>query len=311
MRWKKQGCIITLENLKDVSWMHSHLQLPVPFKLDNGNYRIYFTTRFEGKSLPTFVELEKDTFNIVHKNYEPLLMLGKPGTFDDSGVMFSSIVNFAGKIYMYYIGWNQQVTVPYQNSIGLAVSEDGGISFRKYAEGPILGRSLHDPIFVASPYVVKREEDWILYYLSCTEWIEGESKREPIYDIRYAMSHDGIHWDVPDNNLCIDGKSEEAIAQPCVIMDGQGYRMWYSTRKTLDYRTNRMNSYRIGYAESLDGYTWIRKDDEAGIAVSENGWDSEMLAYANIIKEEGRYVMFYNGNGFGVSGIGYAVAENE
>ena len=77
----------------------------------------------------------------------------------------------------------------------------------------------------------------------------------------------------------------------------------------MDYRANKENTYRIGYAESLDGFQWIRKDEEAGIGLSESGWDSEMLAYAGVMKEKDRYIMFYNGNGFGASGIGYAVSE--
>lgn len=308
MEWKKRGRIITLDDFADISWMQSHMQLPVPLKLENGNYRVYFSSRYEGRSLPTFVELDKDTLKIVHKNDKPLLNIGEPGFFDDSGIMFSAVLETEEKLYMYYIGWNLSVSVSYHNSIGLAISEDGGLSFKKYAEGPILDRSLFDPIFVSSPYVLKREKDWILYYLSCTKWIEGIEKMEPIYDIRYATSQDGIHWTVTENNICITG-SDEAIAQPYVLREHSKYKMWYSTRKILDYRKNKRNSYRIGYAESRDGIIWTRKDAEAGINVSNEGWDSEMVAYSSILKEDDHYIMFYNGNGFGESGIGYAVAQ--
>lgn len=308
MKWKKQGRIIQMEQFKSVPWMESHLQLPVPLKLKNGNYRVYFSSRFKGKSLPTFVDLDKDTLKIIYRNEEPLLSIGNPGFFDDSGVMFSSVVEYDDKIYMYYIGWNLSVSVSYHNSIGLAISEDGGLSFKRYSEGPILDRSLTDPIFVSSPYVLKQKGNWILYYLSCKAWIQGEKKLEPVYDIRYAESADGICWLVPKNNVCITG-TEEAISQPYVIRESNIFRMWYSTRGILDYRKNKDNSYRIGYAESLDGIKWIRKDDEAGITVSDDGWDSEMIAYAGVLKEKDRYIMFYNGNGFGESGIGYATTE--
>ena len=309
MKWEKKGRIISLEDFREISWMQSHMQVPVPLRLENGNYRIYFSCRYEGKSLPTFVEVDKSTMKIIYKNHEPLLKLGAPGTFDDSGVMVSAIVEREDKIYMYYIGWNQQISVSYQNSIGLAISEDGGISFMKFSEGPILARSLYDPIFVSSPYVINIYDKWVLYYLSCTKWIQDNAKMEPIYEIRFATSKDAIHWEVPSSNVCITGEGE-AIANPCVIKEESLFRMWYSTRKVLDYRENRANTYRIGYAESDDGYHWIRKDSEVGIDVSETGWDSEMQTYANVLKEKDKYIMFYNGNGFGQSGIGYAESVN-
>ena len=64
-----------------------------------------------------------------------------------------------------------------------------------------------------------------------------------------------------------------------------------------------------GYAESNDGLEWKRKDEEVGIETSDNGWDSEMLAYPYIYKHNEKIYMFYNGNGFGKSGFGYAELE--
>lgn len=62
----------------------------------------------------------------------------------------------------------------------------------------------------------------------------------------------------------------------------------------------------VEYAESLDGETWERKDDKFNLTTSETGWDSEMLAYASVIKQNNIYYMLYNGNYFGKTGFGYA-----
>ena len=86
--------------------------------------------------------------------------------------------------------------------------------------------------------------------------------------------------------------------------------MWYSYRAIEDYRTNTANSYRIGYAESNDGISWVRKDDEVGIDISESGWDSEMIEYPMVFNYRGEKYMFYNGNGFGKNGFGYAIYED-
>jgi hypothetical protein len=74
--------------------------------------------------------------------------------------------------------------------------------------------------------------------------------------------------------------------------------MWYSRRG---------QAYRIGYAESDDGVRWQRRDGEAGIDVSDSGWDAEMIAYPCVFRHEGRLFMLYNGNGYGRTGVGLAV----
>ena len=85
--------------------------------------------------------------------------------------------------------------------------------------------------------------------------------------------------------------------------------MWFSARGVRDYRTQKAHSYRIGYAESRDGLNWTRKDELAGIDIAAEGWDSEMIAYPYVYRRGGKLHMVYNGNGFGRSGFGYAVAD--
>ncbi|HAP20923.1 MAG TPA: hypothetical protein DCR27_06565 [Lachnospiraceae bacterium] len=305
MKWEKKGRLFSAEDFQ-IAWMESHAQVPVAYILPNGDIRLYFNSRYQGKSAPTYVELDRDTCQIIRVNQEPLLANGRPGTFDDSGVMVSSIVEYQGKIYLYYVGWSQQVTVSYQNAIGLAVSTDGGETFTKYAEGPILGRNVNDPFFTSSPCVIRSGGQWLMYYLSCTGWIAGTEKMEPVYHIKYATSLDGIDWKTSSGNECIKGEGE-AVSQPFVMRDQGKYRMWYSMRKLLNYRESPEQSYRIGYAESGDGIIWERLDKQVGIDVSEHGWDSQMVEYANVVDLGERKIMFYNGNGFGKTGIGYAV----
>ncbi|WP_245213934.1 hypothetical protein [Rhodoferax sp. AJA081-3] len=133
---------------------------------------------------------------------------------------------------------------------------------------------------------------------------------EPRYHLKYAESSDGIHWQ-RNGVIAIDyGSSDEGgVVRASVCKDGDLYRMWFSYRSLAGYRTKPGSSYRIGYAESVDGITWIRLDEQAGIDVSEEGWDSFMLAYPEVIDIENNRLMFYNGNGFGLTGIGYAIAE--
>jgi hypothetical protein len=310
MHWRKQGLIFKPDHYYD--WMVSHAQVPIVEKIDDDRLRIYFGTRnIQNQTVTTFIEVEAENpRNVIHVQDHPVLSLGKLGCFDDSGAMPSWIINFNGKKYLYYIGWNIGVTVPYRNSIGLAVSEDEGLSFNRLYDGPILDRTPSEPYLCASSSLLIENRIWRMWYLSGVEWRIHAGNPEPYYHIKYAESADGIHWK-REGRVCIDFKTpdEGGIARPSVLKDGNLYRMWYSYREGSDYRTNRSHSYRIGYAESLDGLDWIRKDDQVGITVSETGWDSEMMAYPFVVDLNNKRYMFYNGNGFGKSGIGYAILD--
>ena len=102
----------------------------------------------------------------------------------------------------------------------------------------------------------------------------------------------------------------ESNTRPTVLKKDGSFHMWFAYRGANDYRGGK-NSYRIGYAHSSDLLHWIRDDDLAGITVSDQGWDSNLITYPYVIKIKDQILMFYNGNGFGATGFGYAVAAWE
>jgi len=291
--------------------MTTHASLPVAEFLNPEVLRIYFGTRdSRGKSHIGFVDVEAaNPAKILGISEEPVLPLGKLGTFDDSGIMPSWIVNNGGARHLYYIGWNPQVTVSYRLAIGLAVSVQGTNVFTKYAEGPIADRSIEEPFFNTAPCVLVEDGLWRMWYISCTGWEVIDGHPEPNYHVKYAESTDGIRWN-RTGRVCIDyDPFAAAIGRPCVFRVPSGYAMLYSYRNTKGYRTSRSQGYRLGYALSADGLIWERRDSEVGIARSERGWDSEMMEYCFIYDYKGTKVMLYNGNGFGKTGFGYAVLD--
>src|SRR5262245_16992172 len=129
--------------------MVSHASLPVPDRIQDDVLRIYFGTRdAEGRSQPGAIDVDPDNpQRILRVHDRAVLQLGEPGTFDDRGIMPSCLVTDRGTRYLYYIGWNPQVTVPYRLAIGLAVSADGGASFDKASLGPVADRDYREPFF--------------------------------------------------------------------------------------------------------------------------------------------------------------------
>jgi hypothetical protein len=277
--------------------------VPVVYPLGNNLCRIYLYGRnSENRSQIGFIEVDLTRPRPVKFiSSEPVLKLGAPGHFDDSAVMPNWIVKESDIVRLYYNGWNQGVVVPYYSGIGLAVSNDDGMTFERYSKVPIVGRSSVDPLLTHTACVLKDGDTWRMWYSSAVKWTFPAGGGKCYYHIKYAESSDGLSWN-PTGKVCIDfvDADEFAIARPCVIKEGGIYKMWYS------YSSGK---YRIGYAESQDAMNWTRKDSEAGISVSESGWDSEMVEYAFVHNEGGVKYLFYNGNGYGSTGLGYAVLE--
>jgi len=299
MEWTKHGLVF--EAPLDLDWVASHAMTPFADRIGQDLFRVYFAGRdTTGRSQIGYFEISIPyAGEPLQVHSAPVLTLGSLGSFDDSGITSSWVVNHDGKKYHYYSGWSLGVTVPFYFYIGLAISEDGGKSFHRVSRSPILDRDSVDPYLTGSPCVLIEDHVWRMWYVSGARWRLENGQPKHYYHIRYAESRDGIHWDRA-GTVCIDFKSSEeyAISRPCVIREDDTYKMWYSYRG---------ESYRIGYAESEDGIRWKRRDEEAGIDVSTSGWDSEMIEYPFVFDHKGERYMLYNGNGYGKTGIGLAV----
>lgn len=303
MNWKKLGLIFNPKNEK--FWMNSHASVPFAENFGDGLFRIYFSSRdVKNRSyLGSFdIDINKPK-KIISISENPILSPGDLGTFDDSGVMASQIITYQQKKFLYYIGWNRGVTVPYRNSIGLAISNDDGKTYNKFSKGPIIDRDYNEPHFSASSYVILEDKLWRMWYVSCVKWEILDNQPSPHYHIKYAESKDGINWK-RDGKICINFKNNEewAISRPFVWKEEKLYKMMFSYRGK--------NPYKIGYAESSDGIIWKRKDSETGIDVSKKGWDSEMIEYPFIFSYDQKKYLLYNGNDYGKTGIGLAVLES-
>ena len=121
-----------------------------------------------------------------------------------------------------------------------------------------------------------------------------------------AISDDGLNWRKENRNL-IENKVEEneAQASPDVFFSNNKYHMFFCYRKSLNYRIKE-GGYRIGYASSTDMLNWIRDDSKAGIDVSSEGWDSEMISYPHVFELDNNIYMLYLGNNVGRNGFGLA-----
>lgn len=303
-RWEKLGLLFAPSGRE---WMKTHAQNPLPEDLGGGQFRVHFAARDSQNRARGgyFVFDMKDPQKVLDVVDAPTIDLGPLGAFDDCGVMPSGLVNWQGKKFLYYTGWSKAVEVPFSFHIGLAISDDGGKTYRSASRAPVLGRNHYDPFITGAPYVLLESGLLRMWYISATQWVKEppNDKAKHYYTVKYAESTDGLSWKC-SSHLCINYEFEEyAIARPVVWKSEQGYRMWFTYR-------GGQNTYRVGVAESVDGVNWNRLKRSLDIDVSADGWDSEMICYAHPLFWCGQMYALYNGNAYGGTGIGLAVLAN-
>jgi len=298
--WHRRGLLLAAPTGQP--WAQSHAALPVADLVDDRQADLYYSPRdAHGRAhiARDRIEVSDDgELILAAQGVEPVLSPGPPGAFDESGVTVSCIVHVNDASFLYYTGWVLGVSVPFYIYVGLAIRRPGDHVFVRASPAPILERSPADPYLTASPWVLCENGAWRMWYVSCVDWTLVDDKPRHRYHLRYAESNDGIDWS-RDGRVSMDfaDENEYAFSRPCVVHDGDRYRMWFSVRG---------DSYRLGYAESRDGMTWTRDDPSAGLEPSEGGWDAEMLAYPTILDSGVYRYLLYNGNGYGATGIGYA-----
>jgi hypothetical protein len=304
VNWKKIGRIFDPKILEDRGLSCALMPMVEILDEDRSLVRVYFSPRdLKSRSqLYSFDFSLLNPFEIINISDEALFTEGTLGCFDDCGVTPGSMTEIDGKRAYFYTGWSLTKTVPMNNSIGLAIYNSNNNKFERVAKGPIMTRSLYEPYSCASPFVLKEGALYRMWYATMDDWKMVNEEPLHFYNIKYAESDDGINWK-RDGMVAIDyeNPNEYAFGRPFVLKEAGIYKMWYAFRGDF---------YKIGYAESADGYKWKRMDHLAGIDVSAEGWDSEMIEYPYILNFKNKKYMFYNGNGYGRTGIGLAVLED-
>lgn len=315
MRWRKLGRIFVPGDHKLVRGCLEFAQSPQALVLED-RVRIYFSTRERDKSGKflshvAYADFAKTLESVIAVSDHTVIGLGGLGAFDEHGIFPVNVVRHGDKIYAYTTGWNRKVSVSADAAIGLAISADGGVTFRKHGDGPILGASLHEPFLVGDAFVIPSDPIWHMWYIHGTKWLRSTSGGpDRVYKIAHATSLDGLTWWREGRRIIPDRlDADECQALPTVVHHDGIYHMYFCFRRAHGFRTDRNAAYRLGYAHSTDLVHWVRDDALAGIDVSASGWDSEMQCYPNLFRCDGRIYLLYNGNEFGRTGFGAAVLD--
>lgn len=305
MNWIKKGLIYTPPF--DGSWNHSSALTPTAIQLSNEIIRIYASFRdTQGVGRIGYVDVNaKNPSEIIKISDKPVIELGRPGMFDDNGMILGDIIKVQEKLYMYYIGFQIVKNVKFLAYTGLAISNDNGTTFKRYMDTPILDRNTEGKYIRAIHSIFFEDGVYKVWYAVGNGWEYINKTTYPRYDINYIESKDGINFTKGKKVITINKSNKEyRIGRPRVYKLNGKYVINF-TYGTIDGR------YMAGQAMSDDGINWIRDDTLLGIETSLEGWDSKHLSYPSVFRNtQGKIFMFYNGNDMGRDGFGYAEMIN-
>jgi len=316
MKWRKLGKIFDPTEHALPNRCLEFAQSPQTLVLAD-RVRVFFSTRERdsvGKYLShiAFSDFSRDMRRLLSVSTQTVLPLGDLGCFDEHGIFPINVMRDGERVLAYTTGWNRKVSVSADASIGLAVSHDDGLTFKRHGTGPLLTASLNEPFLVADAFVQRYGNTYHMWYIYGTKWqkFSDEAPPDRVYKIAHAISANGIEWrrdgrQIISDRLCPD----ECQALPTVICLDGVYHMYFCYRQPYGFRQDSSRAYRIGYARSCDLENWERDDSLAGIDVSAEGWDAQMQCYPHVFECDGKVHLLYNGNEFGRHGFGLAVLE--
>lgn len=302
MRWEKLGLVFDAKKYANNDWFANSALTPQPFRLNEKVVRVYAGFRdAAGTSRIGWVDIDSEKpESILRVSKSPVLDVGRNGCFDDNGVILGDVVDTPDGIHLFYVGFQLVNKAKFLAFSGVAVSTDGGDSFRRLSEAPILDRADQQNMIGAIHTARYDGGIWRLWFARGNDWEIINGVPYPQYHICYVETKNLL--DIPRSAVsCVKPQYPEyRIGRPKVYRVADGSYVMYATKGTIS------GGYTPSFFRSPDGIRWERDDSQLGISSSETGWDSETLCYPALIQNGRETLMIYNGNKMGVDGFGAA-----
>lgn len=306
MNWEKLGLIFDAAQHVNSSWFVNSALTPQPFAMGE-KIRVFAGFRDAiGASRIGYVDLDgKDPTQVLGVSKKPVLDLGRDGCFDDNGVIMGDVVNGPDGNYMFYVGFQLVKKAKFLAFSGVAISRDGGETFIRLSEAPILGRGPEQTTIGAIHTARYENGTWRLWFARGNGWEIVNGMPYPQYHICYTETKDLLN--IPRVALtCVTADHPVyRIGRPKVYRRTDGAYIMLATKGTVN------GDYTPSLFSSKDGIEWVRHDDaDVGLPLSSTGWDSETLCYPALISHGNNTFAVYNGNRMGLHGFGGAITSD-
>lgn len=296
--WRKLGRVLQASG---DPLSRSHAMLPTPHVMGDRVRVFYASCDADLRGRIFFADFEPEPpFRRIAAPRGPVMDLGPPGAFDCDGVNPAQAIVADGRLALLYIGWRRgPPEAPYTLFAGLAFSGDEGQTFQR-RPAPLLAAQPHERFFRTAPFIERRPAGWRMLYIGGDVFTDGpDGKRLPLYSLMELSSDDPWVWDGVARTLLEPdvAAGEIGFGRPVAwVRDG-------AARLMLSVRTQ-------------DGYRLVEceRDFEQGrrpamapvIPDPREAWESRMTCFGAPCRVGSNELLFYNGDGFGRTGVGLA-----
>ena len=297
--WRKLGRVLEAAG---GPLSRSHVMVPTPHLMAD-RVRVFFASCDDDMRGRVFFAdfAPEPPFALLQVSREPVLDVGPPGAFDCDGANPSQAIEIEGRLALLYLGWRRgPLETPYTLFGGVAFSDDQGLSFARTAT-PLLPPRPGERLFRTAPFVERDGAGWRMLYIGGDAFVAGQDgRRLPVYSLMEARSEDLMDWSGPARVLMApdaDG-GELGFGRPLIYAVPGGAR-----RLMLSLRTR-------------SGYTLVETDAEVDPARRApvtpvvpppfEAWEAQMTCFGAPCVVGMNELLFYNGGGYGRTGLGLA-----
>jgi hypothetical protein len=273
---------------------------PTPVALDD-RIRIFCGLRgADGVSRVGYFDVDRlYPENIIGISNGFVLEVGKPGMFDENGVVPCCAIRVDGDestIRLLYAGYQRGQQVPFSVFGGHAVSHDHGKTFVRSSQVPVTDRIEGETLFRVIHSVIRDGAGYRVWYGAGDSFITINGRLRPTYDIRSMKCDKDFHnWSTGQPVLTNVPGETYRVARPFVVKIGRELLMLY-------YKASYDEIFSIALATSTDGLVWTDVELDFSLGAGTE-WCRNMAAYPSVIVDEDRLLVFFNGDDYGSTGV--------
>jgi len=283
----------------------THAMLPTPFVMAD-RIRVFFAScdgAMRGRVFFADFACEPP-FSLMQTSSHPVLDVGGPDAFDRDGVNPSQVVRLDGRLALFYIGWRRgPPAAPYTLTAGTAFSDDDGLTFTK-APAPLLPLRPSESLFRTAPFLTSSGGRHTLLYIGGDRFtVDPSGKRLPVYSLMRLISSDPLCWMGAGETLLSPYRpsGEIGFGRPILTGPDDAPRLMLSIRTTQGY----------ALVEAPFGDMTERPRFKPVLTHAPDPWEAGMQCFGAVCRCGAWELLFYNGDGFGRTGMGLAVRPAE
>jgi hypothetical protein len=293
--WRKLGRVLQASG---GALSRTHVMLPTPYLMADRLRLFYASCDDDLRGRIFYADFAREPpFAIMAVSPQPVFDVGPAGGFDCDGVNPSQIIETDGQLALLYIGWRRGPPAePYTLLAGVAVSRDQGLSFARRDE-PLLPPRPGERLFRTAPFIDRDADGFRLLYIGGDVFVDdGPGRRSPVYSLMEMRGEGLWTWDAPARVVMAPdvAAGEVGFGRPVATPDR---KLMLSLRTRAGYRL---------VETDLEIDPRNRPPFAPVITPPFEPWEAHMTCFGAPCRVGDIEVLFYNGDGYGRTGLGLA-----